>query len=177
MLPFLRAAALSLGLAGCAALDPAGVARLSALDPLTTDPARIVARIALPPGLVVPPGAAVLDIGATRADTGARLTGRYALTSRGDLWALSPDDAARLRALLARIRAWTAAAPEATRGRLALSVSACATGGGPDPDAPIAADLSTDGGARFVPVLRGLTAGDLLARANTAGADGACPPD
>ena len=151
--------ALALAVSACGSVHPLTAARLSRLDPLTADPAAIAARISLPEGLAISPGGAVLEIGARRKDTGESLSGRYALRRKGDTWALAPADAAALRTLQAEVLAWKA--EDAGEGHLSLHLTGCRTGAGPAQDAPISADLSLDGGASFLPLLRGLEVSDL----------------
>lgn len=166
-----------LALAACSSLDPVTMTRLSRLDPLTADPSDVVARLALPPGLEVPPGGATLALAARRRDTGETLDAHFALIRRGDTWRLARADADRLRELQAGIRDWTSAAPDASEGSLSLRLTGCAIGTGPAPTAPVSADLSLDGGTSFAPLVRGLTAGEIAAMADpgTTGAYRPCP--
>lgn len=166
---------LLLALCGCATVNPVTLARLGALDPLTADPSAFAARLSLPEGLVVVPGGAVLTLSANRADTGETVTGRFELVRNGDVWRLSDPDTARLRALQSQIRGWKSQAPDASSGALTISLTGCATGTGPDPDAAVSADLSLDGGASFAPLLRGLTAGEIIALADPEGTARPCP--
>ncbi|MEZ5713801.1 MAG: hypothetical protein R3D85_00695 [Paracoccaceae bacterium] len=149
-------------LAACSSLNPVTLARLAQLDPMTADPGAIAIRLDLPDGLVVPPGGATLDIASARSDTGQSVKARLALTERAGIWALDPADAARLRSLRAQIRQWEAEAPEANSGSFSLGITGCATGDGPDPAAPVRADLSLDGGASFLPFLRGASVAQVL---------------
>ena len=57
-------------MAGCSALVPSGVARLSAISPLEADPDAIAVALVLPEGVDLVPGSARLAIEAVREDTG-----------------------------------------------------------------------------------------------------------
>ncbi|SIO15318.1 hypothetical protein [Vannielia litorea] len=166
--------ALAAALPGCTTLDPVTAARLSRLDPLTADPAALVARLHLPEGLAVAPGGAVLRLSARREDTGEALDEAYVLERRGAAWRLSAVDAAALRSVQHRIAGWKAEAPEASGGALSLSLTGCATGAGPNPKGEVAADLSLDGGTRFMPLLRGLTVAEITRAAGPGATLGPC---
>ena len=98
ILPRLALAAL-LATVACAEVDPLALSALSDFDPLTADPASVVARLDLPPGIAIPEGGATLTLDARRSDTGETLARRYAFTEAGDLWRLPETDAAALRDL------------------------------------------------------------------------------
>lgn len=168
--PRFRAAALCLTLlSACSGLSPVALAKLSQLDPITVDPAQIAVRLDLPDGLAVPPGGATLVLRSARSDTGQSTEARLNLAETGGIWALTPQDAVRLRDVQSRIRQWEAEAPEAHSGSFSIGVAGCASGDGPDPAAPIRADLSLDGGASFLPILRGVTVQDALDAARSSG--------
>ena len=162
-------------LCACSSVDPRALARLAALDPLAADPAQIAVRLSLPEGLRVPPGGAVLTLASSRSDTGQALDGRFVLAQAGGVWRVAPQDLAALRDAQARARAWELEAPRAHSGSLSVSLTGCLSGDGPAPDAPVAAEISTDGGANFVPLLRGVRAAEILRASATAKAPRACP--
>lgn len=154
--------------AGCGAVSPTALIRTSQLDPLTTDPVLIAARLDVPGGIKIPEGGATLSMSAERADTDETLSGTYTLIEEDAVWRLSPDDRAAFRELQRQIRDWKAAyGDEAVSGSLSIALSACTEATGPDPQAPIAVDLSLDGGARFFPFLRDLTVQDVTDALNT----------
>ncbi|QDC08287.1 hypothetical protein FHY55_03085 [Oceanicola sp. D3] len=169
---------LAASLAACTTLNPVTAARLSRLDPLTADPAAIAARLRLPEGLAIQPGGAVLSISAIRKDTGERLAETFELEPSGTLWRLSEPDIATMREAQDRAARWKREAPDQSSGALSLSLTGCSrsTGArsGPDPEAPISADVSLDGGASFLPLIRGLTVADLAKAAGTGTAIGPC---
>lgn len=152
---------LCLALMGCATLSPVTLARLSRLDPLESDPNLIAARLTLPPGVAIKPGGAVLAISAQNQDTGARLEGRYPLVGAEGIWRLAPADAAALTVLQSQIQEMKATAPDAVEGTLAVGVEGCRVPPGPAPDARVSVDISLDGGAAFLPLVRNAPLSDL----------------
>lgn len=150
------------GLAACSALNPVTLARMALLDPLTVPPGDVVVRLDLPEGLHVGPGDGVLEVAVARKSTGETIAERFELVQSETLWALAPQDAARLSALQDRARSW----PEEDReGTLSLAISGCSAGGGPAPGAVINVDISFDAGRSFAPLIRDLPASDVIGMA------------
>ena len=137
-------------LVGCAIADPRGLIALARLDPLSADPGAMTVRLDLPEGLRV--RGAALAIEARRGEVSE---GAVAAILQGPdgLWRVSEADLPAWRAAAARIRAWEAADPDGTSGSLTVSVTGCAEGAGPAPDARVSAALSPAPGAPFAPIL------------------------
>lgn len=168
--PILSAAFL-LALAACSAVVPGTAARLATMDPLTADPAAIALVVVLPEGLAVTPGSARLEFGAVRG-TESR-TGTFALqdqpvtmtvaltggaVARG--FALTEQDAERMRELQGEIADWKREGP--AKGSLGLGLGGCAVGDGPAPDAvgSVLIRLVKDG--PFLPLIQKGKIVDLL---------------
>ena len=164
--------ALTLGLAvsACSHVVPSTAARLSALDPLTADPAALELLVILPPGLAVRPGSARLELSADRGGDhrGAsfRLADRPALgidlpeggTARR--FAIADADVERMRALQAEIAAWKR---EGTaKGQLGLGIGGCAIGEGPAADATGSVLIRLQEGGPFLPLIDDGRLADLL---------------
>ncbi|MEO0385912.1 MAG: hypothetical protein AAF281_00070 [Pseudomonadota bacterium] len=153
-------------LAGCTAVDPVTALRLSTVDPLTADPAGYAVALDLPAGLDIRPDSAFLTLRATRADTGETAERAFALIAGDvDTYALDRADLPRFRALQSRIKAWQAAAPEATSGSLSVAVGGCRRGLGPAADARVGVRLRTRPGDAFLPLLRDAPLDRLLGAA------------
>lgn len=161
-------------LTGCSTLNPVTMARLATLDFTTVDPSALVARIDAPEGLEIPDRAAAIEVTSERSDTGQSLHETVELTHRGDDWYLAPADAERLRDLQAQVRLWEAEAPEANSGTIALGLAGCARSEDIDRTGTVDADVSIDGGRSWLPFVRGLSVGDILAQAETSGASLLC---
>lgn len=159
----------AIALAGCSFIEPEMIARLRALDPMTANPSDIVARVSLPEGLEVAPNGAVLEFTARRSDSDEVVSGWYPLQREDDVWRLAPEDAAAIRDIQMQMRMWENEAPEAAEGRVQMHVKGCALGTGPDPDASLSVDLSLDGGQRFRPFLRNMTAAEVVRVAGDGG--------
>ena len=158
-------------LAACSAVVPATVARLASLDPLTADPAGIELVVILPPGLSIKPGTAKLELTATRgAET---RSGSFALADRpvadgfdlpqGALarhYALTPEDAAKMRGLQAEIATWEQQGK--ARGSLGLGVDGCALGDGPAADATGSVLIRLGPDTSFLPLVADTRLVDLL---------------
>ncbi|MFZ5963091.1 hypothetical protein ACOXXX_09090 [Thalassococcus sp. BH17M4-6] len=148
--------ALFFALTACSAVDPVTLMRLSGLSPLEADPGDFEVIAHLPDGLDLPDGGAELSLSATRGDQS--LEGRYILERRGAAEArrlrVAPADLVPLRRLQARIRAWEAVDPDGTTGSMSLSITACRTGAGPDPDDRMSAGIILEPGGPERPLLR-----------------------
>jgi hypothetical protein len=160
-----------LGVSACAALVPTTAARLATTDPLTADPSAVELVIVLPPGLAVNPGSAVLEFGATRGTESRK--GSYVLAdvavpaelvvpeggiARG--YALTDDDAERMRALQVEIAQWKREG--AATGSLGLGIGGCKVGAGPAPDAVGSVLIRMADGGPFLPLIREGKLADLL---------------
>lgn len=158
-------------LAACSAVVPATVARLASLDPLTADPAGIELVVILPPGLSIKPGTAKLELSALRGSES--LKGSFALADQPladaiDLpegasarhYALTPEDAAKMRALQTEIATWEQEGK--ARGSLGLGVDGCALGDGPAPDATGSVLIRLGPDTTFVPLVADTRLVDLL---------------
>lgn len=150
-----------LALSACSWIEPAMLSRLRALDPITANPSDIVARVNLPDGLDVAPNGAVIEFTARRSDSSEIVSGWYPLERSGELWRISSSDVARIRDIQAQLQMWENEAPAATEGKFRVHVEGCTVGAGPDPSAPVRVDLSLDGGTRFQPFIRNITAGEV----------------
>ena len=166
-LPALAAVLLS----ACASVVPGTAARLAALDPLTADPSAIELVMILPEGLAVIPGSARLEFGAVRGNE--TLNGSFVLedrpvttpvalpegaTARG--FALTDEDADRMRALQAEIAAWKREG--AAQGSLGIGLGGCGVGDGPAADAVGSVLIRTTQGGPFLPLIRDGKLADLL---------------
>jgi hypothetical protein len=160
-------------LSACSAVVPSTAARLATLDPLTADPAGIELLVILPPGLVVKPGTAKLEFGATRgAETrkssftladrpvaegfdvpGGASARRYSLTA---------EDAQKMRALQSDIAGWKR--DGTAKGTLGLAVGGCAVDDGPAQDATGSVLIRLQTGAPFLPLIADGKLADLLGR-------------
>jgi hypothetical protein len=158
-------------LSACAYVVPTTASRLAAIDPLTADPAAIEVAVILPPGLSVTPGSAKLELGATRGAESRK--GRFALTdipatpgltapegTTARIYALTDQDAERMRALQAEIAIWKDEG-DAT-GSLGLGIGGCAVGDGPAPDATGSVLIRLAEGGPFLPLVRDGRLADLL---------------
>lgn len=176
----LLAVLLSASLSGCATVNPVTLAKAAQIDPLSADPALFTVYLDLPEGLAIAPGGAVLSVSTTFATTGEAESGSFPLVARdvGGMraWTVAPDDLDRLRALQAQARDWEALDAKASSGSIALGITGCTTGAGPDPKARISADLDLDGTGARLPLIRGLTVARLLEETGGA-ATPACPDD
>jgi hypothetical protein len=163
--------ALALLLSACASVVPGTAARLAAMDPLTADPAAIELVMILPRGLAVIPGSARLEFGAVRGDEA--LGGSFVLedrpvtstvalpdgaTARG--FALTAEDAERMRALQTEIAEWKREG--AAKGSLGIGLGGCGMDGGPAPDAVGSVLIRTVEGGPFLPLIRDGKLADLL---------------
>ena len=146
--------ALALLLAGCASVDPVTLVRLSALDPLTADPAGFEVALALPEGL----GIARADLRLEAVRGGESAAGSYPLEEvpgAPPVWRVRPEALARLRADQARIAAWEAEDPEATSGSLSVDIGPCRIGAGPAPEATVDISIRVAPGGPMMPLVRG----------------------
>ncbi len=166
----LLALALYGGLAGCEPIESESFSYRLGVDPMNTDPAKIVALVTAPEGVTIPPRGVLLYVAAARVDSQEVLAGWYPMVLRGDLWRMTEDDAAALRELQKVMRLWELEAPDKAHAGLNLEIKVCATGPALDPNTPVSVKLSGDGGAQFRTVLRNLTVEEALA------AKGSAPP-
>lgn len=144
-------------LSACTALPPQTLQELRQVDPLTADPADFQIHLHLPDGLDLPPDSARLTLAAVSPrgafDEGFVLQRRDTRTGTLIL-AVAPADLDTLRAAQARARAWKTETPERTSGSLDISFGLCLHGAGPDPDAPVSADIVLENGGQSRPLLR-----------------------
>jgi hypothetical protein len=158
-------------LSACTSVVPGTAARLSALDPLTADPAAIEVAVILPPGLAITPGTAMLQVGATRGEES--LTGSFALRDRpaatgptapegavARVFSLTDTDAQRMRDLQTQISDWQQEGR--AQGSLGLAVGGCAIGPGPAPDARGSVYIRLAADASFLPLIQDGRLDDLL---------------
>ncbi|MCR9089326.1 MAG: hypothetical protein NXH97_21615 [Rhodobacteraceae bacterium] len=132
---------------------------MSTLSPVTADPGAIAVALMLPDGAGVQPGGAQLFLGARRTDTGAETGLSVALARRsdgevGEVFEIAPGDRAAFRAEQARIAAWQAEAPDATKGTLSMAVAPCRVGTGPAPRARSSVAIRFAPDEPFSPLLR-----------------------
>lgn len=149
-------------LSGCAEIFPVALAQLSRLDPLTTDPSLIAAKVSLPDGLGVRRDSAVLSVTVQREDTGEALSERYVLERDGEIWRLSDADAEAFRQMQRIIGEWKRAGGDGTKGALSVSVGGCASKPAPDVSGSVSVWLSMDGGTSFLPFLRDVQASGIV---------------
>lgn len=158
-------------LSACTALVPSTAARLSALDPLTADPAALELVVILPAGLAVTPGSAKLELSADRGAEhkagGFILADKPAApdldlppdaTVRG--FSIADQDIDRMRALQAEIAGWKRQG--AAKGSLGLGIGGCAIGGGPAPDATGSVLIKLRADGPFLPLIADGKLSDLL---------------
>lgn len=139
-------AAVLLGLSGCASVNPAGMARLAAMDPLSADPQQISVAARLPEALKLRTGDLMMVV-RTKEEGGPDAideTFYLAVTDAapGDAGVIVPEDGerlqtarvasgdiARLRATQAKARALKAAGEGKGKGSLTVSAKGgCKTG-------------------------------------------------
>jgi hypothetical protein len=164
---------LTLGLAvtACSAIVPGTAARLSALDPLTADPAALELVVVLPPGLAVSPGSAKLELTADRGS--AHRSGSFQLADRpvaagidvpegatARAFAVAEGDVDTMRALQAEIAAWKREG--AAKGSLGLGIGGCTIGEGPAPDATASVLIRVHDNGPFLPLIADGKLADLL---------------
>jgi hypothetical protein len=160
-----------LALSACSALVPSTTARLSALDPLTADPAALELVVILPPGLAVSPGTAKLELSAVRG--AEHKSGSFTLadrpaapgidlpqgaTARG--FTIADKDIDRMRALQAEIAGWKREG--AAKGSLELGIGGCAVGDGPAPDATGSVLIKFREDGPYLPLIADGTLSDML---------------
>ncbi|SNS80087.1 hypothetical protein [Antarctobacter heliothermus] len=161
-------------MAGCSHIVPQTLRDLQAVNPMTADPADFQIHLHLPAGLDLPPDSGKLTFSARTTDKEA--SGTYTLWRQDSrdgtlIMAIAPQELDALRAVQAEARALKSADPKGTTGSLEIDFGLCLRGDGPDPDAPVSADivLEYDGPAR--PFLRPQPVGRymkmLKARAGT----------
>lgn len=171
MSPFHTAILTSLALAACTSIVPSTAARLSAMDPLTADPAALELVVVLPPGLAVMPGSAKLELSADRGaehKSGSfRLAERPAAagvavpeggSARG--FAIAEADVPKMRALQAEIAAWKREGD--AKGSLGMGLGGCAVNGGPAADARGSVLVRVQEGGPFLPLIADGRLSDLL---------------
>ena len=141
-------------LSACTSLVPATVMQLSGLSPLTADPADFAVSLDLPEGVAVTPGSARLTFSVMRSDLRQIDSETMTLMQVGDVFAISPQDQARLRAIQTRARGWKAQAPDATEGSLSLSLAPCGTGYPLAPDARVNVGVRLSEDGPFLPLVR-----------------------
>lgn len=145
--------ALGMALQGCGAANPVTLARLALLSPLEADPDDMAVRLTLPQGLALVPGSARLVLtGQNGAGETAR--GAFVLDLNAGLYAIATDDRPRLRALQAQLRDWKASDPDGTRGSLSLTLTPCAIGAGPAPDARVDVAIRLEADGPLLPLIR-----------------------
>jgi hypothetical protein len=176
-----------LSLTACASVNPAGLARLAALDPLSADPAQITVAARLPLALKLRTGDLIMVIkteGAERTDKiGETFFLEVADADSGDAGVIAPEagerlqtariapaDVARLQAAQSKARAIKAAGKRQGRGSLSVAVKggckAAELGEGP---LVMNLFMKTDNEAGYYPVvsnfeLRKQFGDDLLAK-------------
>jgi hypothetical protein len=165
------AIALGVAVTACSVIVPSTAARLSALDPLTADPAVLELVVILPPGLAVSPGSAKLELSADRGNEhkggSFRLVDRPAAPGQ-DLpdgatarrFAIAEADVARVRALQAEIAVWKREG--AASGSLGLGIGGCAIGEGPALDATGSVLILLRKDGPFLPLIAEGKLADLL---------------
>lgn len=171
-MPAIRVGVLGLlALSACSALVPSNAARLSALDPLTADPAALELVVILPAGLAISPSTAKLELSADRgadhkgdsftlADrpVAAGIDLPPGATARG--FSLSDQDVDRMRALQTEIAGWKQEG--AAKGSLGLGIGGCAIGEGPAPDATGSVLIKVREDGPFLPLIVDGRLSDLL---------------
>lgn len=165
------AALVFLAMSACSALVPSTAARLSALDPLTADPAGIELVVILPPGLAIRPGSARLELSATRGtqqENASFILAEQPLVaeiavpegSTARSFAVASNDVARLRALQTTIAGWDR--DGTARGALRLGIGGCAAGAGPAPDATATVLIRTSDKGLLMPLIDDGRLADIL---------------
>ncbi len=176
-------------LSACSALVPSTMAQLAAINPAQMDPGLIAIAVVMPAGLRPQPETAVLVLAADRSDTGETALHEAVLDERevtiegvalqpGEvayLYQLAPDDLAPMRAVQARILAWDATAPDATRGRLSVALGACTVGAGPAPGAEGAVFIRASDAGPMLPLIPRSSIAGLIGAAAMASI-GPCNP-
>lgn len=156
--------------AACSYLNPTTLTQLSRLSPLTADPAGFEVYVTLPDNTELAPGGALLDLHATRSDTGETLAETIVLaqkrTDSGLVWTVPKKDLPRLRAAQEDARTWESEAPDATSGSLSVALKPCFIGRTPELDETfsIALRLSPDGPIR--PFLRNVPLSKILEKSS-----------
>ena len=97
---------LALLISGCTSIVPMTAMRLSGLSPTTADPADLAVDLALPEGVDVSPGTAVLTFSVARSDLNQTEKKDFILQRDGTVFTINPTDYDALRALQATSRQW-----------------------------------------------------------------------
>lgn len=125
-------------------------------SPLEVDPTDFRAAVALPEGWTVPDGAGVLTLTARQSDLNADVSGAFALqvAQSGPFHVLrfGAEDVAALRALQAQANAWESAAPDATDGEIALTLTACPPAGTTATDPTVSLWIGINGDAPYTQI-------------------------
>ena len=154
--PCLAAAAL---LTACGAVSLGTLTRLSALSPLTADPADMAVAVDLPEGVGIRPGSARLTFEVTR---GAESVSRVMVLAGAPETGLSvaPEDLAPLAEAQALARDWKAVDPDGTSGILSLTFDPCRDGD-LAAEATVSAAIRLEEDGPFLPLLRGVSVAEV----------------
>jgi len=150
---FLSVSALLLT-AGCLSVNPATLAKVATLSPLTADPAVMGVEIDLPEGLVVKENTAIITFFSKRSDTGQALSEDFILeVVNGNQYRFALSDLDRLRDVQSTVRGWETEAPRANSGGLSVRVGPCLVGDGPAPNARGSLRVRLDESGNFYPLI------------------------
>lgn len=159
-------------LASCASLVPSTLYHLQSLDPLTADPAGIEVMLALPAGLQVAPGSAIMTLQAKGSS--GEVSEAFVLVRRpaqveaddtpriADVFKIADQDIARMKATQDRIAEMKKSDSGKTTGSLSVSLGGCGVGDGPSRDARASVFIRTSGDAPFLPLVKDATVRELI---------------
>lgn len=161
-------------MAGCSAVLPAGLMRLTTLSPLEADPEGFAVTLDLPADIEIAPGSATLTLEATQTARDQTASGSFRLAESeapdgGQTYRIATHDLERFRALQAQINAWESEDADATQGSLSVMVDACRLGDGPAPDSTVSVALQTAMDEEPFPLLRDAPLSRILRPADSAG--------
>lgn len=163
----LLAFALLFGLGACSSVSIPGLARLATLSPLETDPTNIAVALSLPDGVVLRPGTAQINLGASTDGRAKSTEATYILapspgTDGSTVYRIAAADLDAFRAQQKLINGWKGADPDGTSGSFGVSLEGCATGGGPRRDATVSIAMRTSADDSFFPLVKNAPWKDVL---------------
>ncbi|MEO1640055.1 MAG: hypothetical protein AAFU41_12520 [Pseudomonadota bacterium] len=129
--------------------------RLSAVSPLTADPADLAIALTLPDGVAVTADTARLTMTLMRQGQAEVEGDSFVLAAEGDVYRIDPGDLAAIRALQARGRQWKADFPGEVNGALSITLAPCTLGGGPAEDATVDVAIRLEADGPFRPLING----------------------
>lgn len=132
----------------CSYLNPATLARMAAMSPMTADPEGIEVVVSLPEGVEMADGAAFMHVRAERSDTGQVIEEHIdlerTLSGTNVIWRIKQKDLDRLRRAQKTVGAWESEVPDASSGSFSVGVRQCFSGRLPAPEEEFSIALRTE---------------------------------